>query len=264
MHSDASGAGFQPLAPLLQATTPETLDAARLRVAAFDRVELLNGFRSAFASGKRIRAFLLSEELTKRGIPPCFRLHGLSATDYSTNQKFDLMLYDFRWLRHAHRHHTKQVRYVRYREMLTVGDVGFHRAAEYAFYQGKRPAWKIVASLSMTEAQQWDCIWLRSTPIAKRHAAMCESFEGVLLVLQDDLRTVRRTKSFTDDDANATLRRRHALWVCSQMTGGSPTETAARYGQLTGEEITRHVAARQLQIVGKILTEKRLTESNKI
>lgn len=116
----------------------------------------------------------------------------------------------------------------------------------------------------MTEAQQWDCIWLRSAPIAKRHAAMRESFEGVLLALQDDLHTIRRTKIFSDDDANATLHRRHALWVCSQMTSGSPTDTAARYGQLTGEEITRHVVARQLQIVGEILAEKRLTKSNKI
>jgi hypothetical protein len=45
----------------------------------------------------------------------------------------------------------------------------FHREAAFLFYQGQRPAWKIVGTLSMTERQQWESAYLRSTPI-KREA----------------------------------------------------------------------------------------------
>ncbi|GAC1415072.1 MAG: hypothetical protein NVSMB6_17340 [Burkholderiaceae bacterium] len=264
MRSDAptqaaSDVGFVPLSQVLQAQPSEKLSEARARVVALDRAVLINKFRDAFDNGKRVVAFILADELTRRGIPPCFWHADLPTSDYGVNQKLDLLLFDLRWLRHWHADHVKQVRYMRYKELFTFSETKFHRAAEYAFYGGTRPYWKIVGSLSLNQCQQWDCAWLRSAPIGKRHAAMLALSGQVLTALRADLTTVRRTKAFGDSDADATLQRRHALWVCAQMTGDSPTETALRYRQMTGDSITRQTAAKQLEKVREILTANRVT-----
>lgn len=251
--------GFRPLAPLLQTIALERLNAARLRVADFGRDELVNRFRSAFGNGKRLTALIMADELTAREIPPAFRHLHLEGAEYSLDQRFDLLVFDLRWLRSWYPEHAKIVRYQRCKTLLTGSDRLFHREAEYAFYQGKRPMWKIVSSLSLTQQQQFDCCVLRSAPIKKRMEATQAIRDRVFEALRDDLRTVRRTKSFTNDNAEAALSRRHALWLCSRMTDGSPTETAARYTQLTGEQITRQAAARQLEKVREVLKKTKMT-----
>jgi hypothetical protein len=253
--------GFRPLTPLLQTISPETLNAAAARVAAFKRDEVIERFQQAFNTEKRLRAFIMADALIDRGIPPCFWHVELKSVECSISQKYDLMLFDLRWLRRWHREHMFHIRYKRYRDLLIFGEPNFHNAAEYAFYAGRRPAWKIVGSMSLTIQQQWDCAWLRSAPITKQAQAARKHQETVFQKLKIDLQKVRRSMSFTDEDALATLLRRHNLWVCSQMTKGSASATAIRYTQLTGLKITRDITARQLQIVADSLKQKRITES---
>lgn len=257
--AEPSISGFRPLAPLLKTIQSERLDAARLRVAEIERDELMDRFRSAFENGKRLVALLTADELTARGIPPTFRHLHLSGAEYSVDQRFDLLIFDLRWIRRWYPDHAKIVRYRRCKALLIGSESLFHREAEYAFYQGKRPTWKIVSSLSLTQQQQADCYLLRSAPIKKRNEATQAMRDRVFEALQDDLRTVRRTKSFTNDHAEATLARRHALWLCSRMTDGSPTETAVRYTQLTGHQITRQAVAKQLEKVREILKKAEMT-----
>ena len=87
----------------------------------------------------------------------------------------------------------------------------------------------------------------------KLHTETCARSDAVLLALESDLRTVKLSSTFTAADAAATLRRRQALWFCSRMTGGSPAETARRYHQMTGLQITRQAAAKQLEKVREVL-----------
>ncbi|MBX9900352.1 MAG: hypothetical protein K2Y28_06160 [Burkholderiaceae bacterium] len=241
--------GFADVPHLLQPLSTIQYRTMREGLADIERKTLLNGFIKAFVEGSRKRAFALSEELTRRGIPPCFRQIEKTKTKFTLNQKLDLFLYDIRWIRSNHWRHIEQVRYQRYRDLFATHEQKFQNAAEFVFYHGKRPAWKIVSSLSLTEAQQWDCVWLRSAPISKRHAATLASGKQVRRSLDEELRLVRHTKTITGDAKRATLQRRHDLWVCSQMTKGSPTETAARYIQMTGDKITPDIAARQLTLV---------------
>lgn len=256
----ASETGFQPLAMLLQSVSPAKLDAARLRVDELDQERLIDGYRAAFADGRRMAAFVLADELTKRGVPPCFRLDHRAPLPATLEQKFDLFLADVRWLRRWYPDHAKAVRYQRCKTMLSGTETPFHREAEYAFYQGKRPAWKLVASLSLDLRQQWDCALLRSAPIKRHDAATQSMCEQVFEALQEDLRTVRRTSAFTDDDANATLLRRHRLWLCSRMVSNrSPTEIAERFRQMTGEKISRQACQKQLEKIDEILKKKVLT-----
>jgi hypothetical protein len=168
-----------------------------------------------------------------------------------------LTLTDLAWLRRWHPDHASAVRYQRGKALLTGSETVFHREAAFQFYQGQRPAWKIVGTMSMTERQQWESASLRSTPIRREAEATAILSRQVHKLLCDDLRTTRRTVAFGEAEAATTFARRHAIWHCSRMVkGASPTEIAARYLQMTGIPITRQAAAKQLEKVMVVLRKK--------
>lgn len=253
----ASASGFVSLANLLRPVSSEELDAARQRVAKLDRQTLLYRFSEAFMLHKRLAAFVMAEELTERGIPPCFRHDHLSRTNYIINQTFDLMVYDLRWLKRTYPEHRSVIRYKRCKRMFTGYDRDFHAEAEFAFYDGTRATWKIVKSLRLTEEQQLDCFWLHSAPIAKRVQTLKASRDRIFGILMEDMRSARLTKSFTKEDAKAALFRRHRLWLSRGYTNNKPAAIAKRYAQLTGMDITPQIASRQLAIVDETLRKAR-------
>jgi hypothetical protein len=255
--ANQTAAEVAPLASLLRDTSPDTLNEVRRRVARLDRAELIQRYRAAYTDGKRLIAYVVAGELIERGVPP-FSWHEVLALEAATlAQREVLTLADLAWLRRWHPGHADAVRYRRYKLLLAGSDAAFLREAAFLFYEGKRPAWKIVGTMSMTASQEWDCAYLRSTPLKREATATGILSKRVYQALRDDLRTIHRTATFTDDDAQASLARRHALWCCSRMVkGGSPTEIAARYLQLTGTPITRQAAANQLEKVRAVLRAK--------
>lgn len=259
-HEAASGEGFVPLASLLSQISRAKRNNASVRVLRLERDELLTRFRAAHTSGKRVIAFLMAEALVRHDVPPFVWHESLALDSASINQRYDLFLADLVWLRRQYPEHTKVVRYRRCKVLLTGYETIFHREAEFAFFAGKRPAWKLVASLSLSERQMLDCAWLRSAPIKKRAATTEAVSDAVFKALQDDLSRVRRTATFGEAEALATLHRRHALWRCSRMVGApSPTEIAARYEQMTGSPITRQAAAQQLEKVRTAIRKMEVT-----
>lgn len=252
-----TAAEVAPLASLLRDTSPDTLNEVRRRVARLDRAELIRRFQAAYADGKRLVAYAMAGELIERGIPPCFWHEALALDGTTTARREMLTLADLAWLRRWHPDHASAVRYQRGKALLTGSEAVFQREAAFLFYGGKRPAWKIVGTLSMAERQQWESAYLRSTPIKREAEATAILSRRVHQALHDDLRTTRRTVAFGEAEAAATLARRHALWRCSRMVkGGGPTEIAARYLQLTGTPTTRQAAANQLEKVRAVLREK--------
>lgn len=250
---------FQPFAPLLQVIAPAKLAAARATVGSFERAELVTRFRAAFHDGKRLPSLLYADGLIAQGIPPAFWHSHLSRSDFTVEQRFDSFAYDVRWLRSAYPGHALTVKYERIRQMLTGSEKTFWHGVEYAFYGGRRPAWKLVGSLSLDERQQTDCHWLRSAPVARRLQSVTARRDRVFAALQEGLKGTRRTAAFTDEDARALLLRRHHLWLCGQMAGGKPTETALRYRQMTGEIISRALAANHLRKVDEVLRQNKMT-----
>jgi hypothetical protein len=246
-----------PLTFIQYASPPNDLHEVRRRVAQLARADLIQRYRTAFSEGKRLVAGIMAAELIERGIPPCFWHDTLALHDPSLDQRADLVLTDLAWLRRRYPEHVNAVRYRRGRAIIAGSEAVFRREAEFAFYQGKRPAWKLVGSMSMTERQQWDSAYLRSTPV-KRCAEVIEALSTrVHQALADDLQAVCRTTEFTDADADASLARRYALWRCRAMVkNASPTEIAVRYQQMTGMTITRQAVAKQLLKVRAVLKAK--------
>jgi hypothetical protein len=246
--------GFAPLAPLLRVVDPFKRDEARQRLRKLERTDLLARYREAFSSGRRVHAYLMAQALVGNGVPPFVWHESLHLDELNVSQRFDLFMGDLLWLRHEYPDHAKHVRYRRCRAVLTGHTAIFHQEAEFMWYAGRRPVWKLVGSLSLTERQQWDCALLRSTPVRKQAAATEVMGSRVLTALQDDVRTVRQTATFGETEALATAQRRYLLWRCSRMVGAdSAQQVATRYEQLTGVPITRQAAAQQLEKVRSAL-----------
>jgi hypothetical protein len=247
--------GFAPLSPLLRSVDALKLDEARRRLRRLGRAELLERYRAAFAPCHRLQAYLMADALVAQGVPPFAWHEGLKVDDLSNTQRFDLFITDLLWIRRQYPDHARNVRYRRCQAVLNAGTVVFHREAEFMWYAGRRPAWKLVGSFSLTERQQWDCTFLRSTPIKKRAAATEAISERVFTALQSDVLSVRQTAAYGQREALATLRRRYDLWRCGRMVKtGSPTEIATRFEQRTGTAITRQAVAQQLEKIRLALT----------
>lgn len=252
--------GFTPLAPLLRSVDPIKLDEARRRLCKIERAELIGRYRAAFAAGRRVEAYLTAEALVVQGVPPFAWHDALHVNGLTMTERFDLFMADLLWLRRHYPDHATNVRYQRCRAVLKGGTAVFHREAEFMWYAGRRPAWKLVGSLSLTERQQWDCVLLRSTPIKKRVEVTEAMRERAFKALQNDVQSVRRTASYGEAEAHATVCRRWALWLCMRMVRtNSPTEIAARYEQLTGTPITRQAVAQQLKKVRAVLAKIEMT-----
>lgn len=257
--NDEAQQDFVRLSALLGSVAPSGLERARQRFAATDRERLIGGFGKAFATGRRLLAHLIAEELVLRGVPPCYWHDTLNWKKASLSQSYDLFVGDLLWLRRWHRLHVQQIRYARYRLLLTGFDNVFYREIDYAFWAGRRPAWQLIKSLSLTMSQQWECAWLRSTPVQKKSASIDADSAGVLELLQADLGGVRRTAAYGEAEVEATLRRRYAIWRCWRIEGcTSPTAIAAHYEQLTGEAISRQLVANHLVKIRSSLKQKEM------
>lgn len=254
-----SGEGFRPLSAAFAAAPAATIEAVRQRLESMGREQLLERFRVEFANGRRLAAYMFADELVTREIPPWVWLDGQLDGKHSLIQQCDLTLFDLRWLSRRHREHIAKCRYQRYRQLTFWTDRRFLTVAEWITHEGKRPAWKIVRALNLDEAQQLDCAILRSAPINRRVIATAAMRDQVFHALQDDVASIRRTRTFTASDALITLERRHNLWLCSRMSN-SPTEIARRYREMTGEEITRQVAAKQLEKINDVLRQIAITK----
>nr|WP_198982225.1 hypothetical protein [Herbaspirillum sp. ASV7] len=239
-------AEFQPLEPILERAACQVQEAKN-RISELSRDAQLIAYQKAFSTGKRVAAFLLAQALTREGVPPIFRHEQQISTSQNVNQKFDLFLYDIDWLRWTYPDHAKVVRYRRSAALLRGSPKTFHAEAEYMFYAGRRPYWKMVASLSLTLRQQHECMFLQSAPVAKQKEETRRLSKVVLQHLEENLAKVKITSSYSLSDLQNTLRRRHDIWKCYRMDReASLAGLALRYEQLTGEKISRQCIANQL------------------
>ena len=236
-----------PFTSPILAFTCSNLVTAQAKVESFPRDKLVNSFRLAFHTGKRAVCLLCADALIARGIPPAFWHSHLSRTDYSLEKRFDLFVYDVRWLRATYPYHARKVRYNRHKIMLTGIDKKFWAEVEYAFYAGRRPTWKLVRSFSLNEQQQTDCWLLRSARLARRLQSVTDRRNEVFEAIKEGMTHVRKTAKFTKEAAEALILRRHQVWLCGQMAKKKPSETARRFQQLTGISLTRQLVAKHLE-----------------
>jgi len=239
--------GFTPLAGLLSDMGAHMQSEFKARAYCLDHRELVRVFQKAVTAGQRAFAFLLAEEMTARGIPPCFRYSPIhSPADATINQEFDYLAHDAQWIVSQYPGQLNLVRYEQSRGLFKA--TTFHKTAQFIYYYGQRPPGKIVGGLQLSDAQQWECYWLRSRHIVKQAQAIEQVRPRVVSAITERVHAACN-RSFTTEQAAISIRRREALWVCSRMFGTSPTKVAQRYEQMTGERIGRNIVAKQLQAI---------------
>jgi hypothetical protein len=244
--------GFVPLSSLLGAISTEEWDRSRTRLAGIDARKLVLAYNKALKSEQRELAYAFSEELTRRGIPPCFR----EAPPHSTldiNLRFDLLAHDLQWVA-AH--------YPDQRHKASSGYAGLLfgvnplKRAEYRFTTRKTGhTWILVKQLRLTLDQQWECNRLRSRPVKLAARSLTPRAEHTLGAIVRYLPTTMRT--MTRQEAGAALLRRYRVWLCAEMTQHSPTRAARLYRLWTSHDIGRNIAARDIEWVRRHIPESK-------
>lgn len=245
--------GLQPLS-LLWGVDGGQKDRVREALKALTRDELIRRYRqhATGADGNRVAAYVLAEELTRREVPPCFRLHHIRSRALTLNQESDLLAHDLQWIVHRYPGQVKEVDWVKWRAVFTATNTGaFLSACEFLHYFGNRSMGEIARGLRLDDDQQWDCMVLRSDHINRIARKTDEMRAGVMEALKA-FGGDYTSSAYTEDDARQTLLRRHRLWQCSRMSRKgkgrkvSPAKTAMRYEQMTGDAMPRNLAAKHL------------------
>jgi hypothetical protein len=94
----------------------------------------------------------------------------------------------------------------------------------------------------LTPDQQVECLYLKGAAVGKRMNVIDALSTEVL----DHLRVAHmaRPKARAQRRAPATIERRHLVWRCASMADWYPTRTANLYQALTGNRMTRPMAAK--------------------
>jgi prophage regulatory protein len=131
----------------------------------------------------------------------------------------------------------------------------------------------VLERVPVGRATWWRGVKSRRFPAPQRISARCVAWREsdiVALIVKDDLQgrwfehvkkdagTIRRGMTLDLDQLRARTRRRHLIWYCAQLTNLSPSATARKYAQLTGETISRQVVANQLEKIEEVLPKKGL------
>lgn len=243
---------FQPLSNVLEERLKNGGRASILKVAeemaAWTSSKLMNQLVHDFEAGSRTHSFLISEELTRRGIPPYFRSLALPLPEYSdcdVNRRFDLLVYDLRWIVASYpKHQTVAPRYMDIYKHRSI-----HKGAEHIAKQGNREVWEITRDMGLSIDQQWDCHVIRGRDVTNRRNYIKTRRLAYLDYFKRAMEQGNRSGQ-SDADNQRTRRRRFNLWICSCIAGRHrPSEIARRYLQLAGESIDRRIVSRQLETI---------------
>jgi hypothetical protein len=242
----------------LATQSPDRISRARANVERFTREQLVYQFGNHFVRRRRAGAWIIADEMVRRGIPPVFWFSDHNDQTYLRDQELDLVTYDLHWLRWWHPAHHQDVRYTRYKQMLLGADAVFFDQAQFLFWRGNRTSSEMVRLLSLTEQQQFDFIRIRSRQVAGHRRRVEEQRQKVFSALRSQARGCALRPTGTGLDPNPIAVRRLRLWTAAQFTDASPTATAKRYEQMTGECISRQCASKQLGKIKDVLDAKGL------
>ncbi|ARK52067.1 hypothetical protein BOC36_01940 [Burkholderia pseudomallei] len=217
--------------------------------------KVLHAYRQAFAQGKRELSLLCSEVLAVRHVPPCFRLDGsLRAAHLPDAIRFDLLAHDLQWIMAMYPEHQRKAK-GGYSGMLH-GASWLAVAEHYWSTKNQHDTWLMVRQLALTGDQQWECAFLRSAPVKRAAQGLASRRATVYKAMMDRLSDANRAARGRSPLQPA-YERRFKVWVCGEMTGGSPTKTARLYEFWTGTAISRSVAHTDLEWVHACIPESR-------
>lgn len=225
---------------LLNKLSEQQHSAAIALLGRMTREKLIEELSFAYFHRKRLNALLINQELTKRGIAPCFRAMPHKER-IGPDLMFDIVLADAEWI--ASRYPDQKGCFARYERLFKPSS--FHSTARFLFYQGKTPIWRMVKGLALTEDQQLECHLLHSGPVNKRLEYMRTRKPAVDSAISHSVMS-RRTGGLSGEEQRKVIKRRQGIWQCGFMANSSPQRTADLFEMMTGEILGRNLIAKNL------------------
>lgn len=237
--------GLVTVVDLLLEKAPGDLERSRNKLRGLDTDTLRTVAFAGIQQKKRVAAFLANEELTRRGIPPCFR--GLPhPNDDDAEQIADLKAADLEWIAHQYPNH--KVFMGRWKGIGSLNQKTRLATIKFICTWKSREMWKYVRGLALTVDQEWECHYLHRDKIGLAQDEIKHARKRVA----DELRRrwYARGLTLVTDQESADFERWLEVWVCAIMAAWkSPTRVAWLYTAKTGMPLTRQMAAK---IMGKL------------
>jgi hypothetical protein len=121
------------------------------------------------------RALIIGYELTKRGIPPCFR--GANLNDgqlfgQESGQIFAML--DLQWVAMKYPSHKPHWR----RAKGIWVDCKYTDTAHFLLWGGRRAPGQVAVALNLTDQQQLECTWVQFTTVSRRRSRLIQRVNG--------------------------------------------------------------------------------------
>lgn len=206
------------------------------------RQALFETYKAFIRSENRKAIWFLSEEFTRRGVPPVFRPSPFYGGRLRIPEQ-DLLFLDLQWLVETYLNHKPYSKRLR-KLFLTSTFLG---AADMLGWRWPKPPHSFVRMLGVSERQQLEMSWLMCKPIKTHRSELEQASHAVFerLKVAHNARPRARIQQGTSE----TIQRRHDIWWCGNLADWFPQDTANHYYRKTGETITRSLANK---IIGEV------------
>ncbi|MBS1157335.1 MAG: hypothetical protein H6R07_3259 [Proteobacteria bacterium] len=236
----------------------DAIHRVQQRLAECTQEQLLDQYRSCFFGSKTVKLkvlFYISQELTKRGIPPIFRA---SASRYRTmiesgarDVETALLLIDLEWITGRHPDHVP--RYAKFKHVFdkkhrTTPEALMARVRFLQYLENPRTP-DLIASASMLKLsgqQQRECCVLRTLNVGRWIDRVHEQEPEIREMIRESVMNDAHDRRSADKKAN-TIAVRQDLWLCAHIAGwDNPQQVAKLYEARTGSKIDRGTVGRHL------------------
>jgi hypothetical protein len=188
--------------------------------------------------------WLINREYTRRGVLPIFRQ--LPHPDDDTELMADLFWYDLEWLNARHQGHKPFL--MRWKEIFRSKEFP-HKTAKYIYESTGCQIWQTVKSLALENDWQTELNFIK-TGVHRSAIARLDRLKPEVL---NSLRVAHyeRGRKLQSAEDKKTIERRIDIWFCGCIAKKSPQQTADLYEAMTGNKITRQLAAKLMEQVKK-------------
>jgi hypothetical protein len=251
---------------ILLAADPAKIEATTAEMAALTRAELdlqltwvtlkvetAAATSRAVSPATRLELWLVNAEYTQRSIPPVFRRLP-HPNDDDPDQIADLFAVDLHWL--VARYPQQPLLLTRWKGLFQP--TRFHRASDWISTDYPRNAmhW-FCKGLGLTDDQHREMHFIKRDGIRKEFDRLTAEREAARINLSTAYHARAQDVRYRTDDHKATISRRLEIWFAGSLANWRPQRTAELYCALTGEPITRQLAAKVIAQVHRDLPESK-------
>lgn len=236
----APSGGLVTVVDLLFEQEAAALERSRTRLKGLETQTLCKLAYAGLQQKKRVTAFLANEELTRRGIPPCFR--GLpDPNDDDAEELADLLAIDLEWI--AGRYPMQKVFMGRWKSLTSSTPKQRWATIRFICKWETREMWRYVKGLAMSKNQEWECHYLHHDKIRWARVEIKRARKEVAEKLRR--RRYDRNLTLATDEELADFERWLEVWSCASMGAWKlPSRVAWLYAVKTGRPLTRQMAAK--------------------